>query len=274
MANLAALRAAVFFAICEKLYGGVEINPPPVRGKRWDYPAKKTACRSNARFKRYKLLKSVTVGPGRVGPGRAAQYEKFPLVDDELARPSASLVVNKQTSKQTHRPTNQPTNHHQDSSEQLTCIEECGYTRPPLIWGGCSPRSEAANFRSGHEIAAGGSYHGRRHRGGGGDRGTGPPQTFQRLTLCIWALHGKNRLRVALVPPPPFVALWCCPWKLCHRICWKGLFHAGGWVMKWKTFNFWWNRRIISWFANLTCVFFQINLVRMVEWAATGPGAR
>ena len=56
--------------------------------KRLDYPAKKTARRSNARFKRYKLLKSVTVGPGR-----AAQYEKFPLVDDELARPSASLVI-------------------------------------------------------------------------------------------------------------------------------------------------------------------------------------
>ena len=34
MANLAALRAAVFFAICEKPQGGgVEINPPPpVRG--------------------------------------------------------------------------------------------------------------------------------------------------------------------------------------------------------------------------------------------------
>ena len=30
---------------------------------------------------------------GRVGPGRAARYEKFPLVDDELARPSASLVI-------------------------------------------------------------------------------------------------------------------------------------------------------------------------------------
>ena len=33
------------------------------------------------------------VGPGRAGPGRAAQYEKFPLVDDELAQPSASLVI-------------------------------------------------------------------------------------------------------------------------------------------------------------------------------------
>ena len=39
-----------------------------------------------------KLLKSVTAGPGRVGRGRAAECEKFPLVDDELARPSATLV--------------------------------------------------------------------------------------------------------------------------------------------------------------------------------------
>ena len=38
--------------------------------------------------------------------------------------------------------------------------------------------------------------------GGGGDRGTGPPQTFQRLTLYLWALHGKNRLQMVLVPPP------------------------------------------------------------------------
>ena len=42
---------------------------------------------------------------------------------------------------------------------------------------------------------------------GGGDRGTGPPQTFQRLTLYLWALHGKNRLQMVLVPPPPIVAL-------------------------------------------------------------------
>ena len=33
------------------------------------------------------------VGPGRAGSGRVAQCEKFPLVDDELARPSASLVT-------------------------------------------------------------------------------------------------------------------------------------------------------------------------------------
>ena len=33
MANLAALRAAVFFAICEKPYGGgLKSTPPPVRG--------------------------------------------------------------------------------------------------------------------------------------------------------------------------------------------------------------------------------------------------
>ena len=37
--------------------------------------------------------------------------------------------------------------------------------------------------------------------GGGGDGGTGPPQTFQRLTLCPWALHGKNRLQMVLVSP-------------------------------------------------------------------------
>ena len=53
--------------------------------KRWEYPAKNTACLSDARFYRYKRLKSVTVGSGR-----AAQYKKqIPLVDDELARPSA-----------------------------------------------------------------------------------------------------------------------------------------------------------------------------------------
>ena len=40
------------------------------------------------------------------------------------------------------------------------------------------------------------TYHWRRHRGG--DGGTGPPQTFQRL----WAVHGKNRPQMVLVPPP------------------------------------------------------------------------
>ena len=38
---------------------------------------------------------------------------------------------------------------------------------------------------------------------GGGERGTGPPQTFKSLTLCLWAVHGKNRLQMVLVPPPP-----------------------------------------------------------------------
>ena len=39
--------------------------------------------------------------------------------------------------------------------------------------------------------------------GTGGDGGTGPPQTFQRLTLCQWAVHGKNRFQMVLAPPPP-----------------------------------------------------------------------
>ena len=34
---------------------------------------------------------------------------------------------------------------------------------------------------------------------GGGGGGTDPLQTFQRLTLCLWALHGKNRLQMVLV---------------------------------------------------------------------------
>ena len=40
------------------------------------------------------------------------------------------------------------------------------------------------------------NIHGRRHRGGGGDD---PPQTLQRLTLCLWAVRGKNRLQMVLV---------------------------------------------------------------------------
>ena len=36
----------------------------------------------------------------------------------------------------------------------------------------------------------------------GGTGGDGPPQTFQRLALCLWAVHGKNRLEMVLVPPP------------------------------------------------------------------------
>ena len=35
-----------------------------------------------------------------------------------------------------------------------------------------------------------------RHRGGG------VPQYFTFLTLCLWALHGKNRLETAFAPPP------------------------------------------------------------------------
>ena len=38
--------------------------------------------------------------------------------------------------------------------------------------------------------------------GTGGDRGTDPTQTFQHLTLCLWAVHGKNQLPMVLVPPP------------------------------------------------------------------------
>ena len=29
------------------------------------------------------------------------------------------------------------------------------------------------------------------------------PQYFKFLTLCLWVLHGKNRLQTAFVPPPP-----------------------------------------------------------------------
>ena len=36
--------------------------------------------------------------------------------------------------------------------------------------------------------------------GTGGTGGTGPPQTFQRIILCLWAVHGKNRLQMVLVP--------------------------------------------------------------------------
>ena len=28
------------------------------------------------------------------------------------------------------------------------------------------------------------------------------PQYFMFLTLCLWVLHGKNRLQTAFVPPP------------------------------------------------------------------------
>ena len=48
-----------------------------------NYSSKKTACRSDMRFLRYKTLKSV----GRVGPGRAlaANTQIFPLNTKELA---------------------------------------------------------------------------------------------------------------------------------------------------------------------------------------------
>ena len=93
----AVYRCSLSFLVFE-LSGGRSSAPPPAgakvdqtsgraRVKRWDYSAKKTACRSNAWFQRYKLAKSVTAGPGR-----ATQCEHFPLVNDELARPSASLV--------------------------------------------------------------------------------------------------------------------------------------------------------------------------------------
>ena len=57
--------------------------------------------------------------------------------------------------------------------------------------------------RTAHTVSAGHGYgHERRHLGGGGGGGTGTPQSFQRLILCPWTLHGKNRLQMVLVPPP------------------------------------------------------------------------
>ena len=35
-----------------------------------------------------------------------------------------------------------------------------------------------------------------------GGRGTSPLQTFQHITLCLWAVHVKNQLQMVLVPPP------------------------------------------------------------------------
>ena len=68
MANLAALRAAVFSLSAKNLRGGgLKSTPPPVRG-----------------------LKSV-MGSGRVGPGRAANTQIFPLNTKELA-PLAALA--------------------------------------------------------------------------------------------------------------------------------------------------------------------------------------
>ena len=48
----------------------------------------KTVCQSVAWFKRYKTLKSVTVGRS------VAQLEKILIFSEKLARPSASLVIN------------------------------------------------------------------------------------------------------------------------------------------------------------------------------------
>ena len=42
---------------------------------------------------------------------------------------------------------------------------------------------------------------GLRHRGGRGD--VPPPQYFKFLALCLWVLHGKNRIQTAFVPPQP-----------------------------------------------------------------------
>ena len=44
----------------------------------WDYHMAKTACQSDAGFQRYKLLKSVMVGPGRVGSVGRLYVEKPP----------------------------------------------------------------------------------------------------------------------------------------------------------------------------------------------------
>ena len=52
---------------------------------------------------------------------------------------------------------------------------------------------------------------------GGGGGGTGPPQIFQRLTLCLWTLHGKNRLQMVHVPLPPIAAPWRRPCQLLLR---------------------------------------------------------
>ena len=38
---------------------------------------------------------------------------------------------------------------------------------------------------------------------GGGGSGGLIPQTSQRVTLCLWVVHGKNRLQMVLAPPPP-----------------------------------------------------------------------
>ena len=56
----------------------------------------KTICQSVAWFKRYKTLKSVPVGSGRVGSGRVGRWGRSSWenyhIKRKLARPSASLV--------------------------------------------------------------------------------------------------------------------------------------------------------------------------------------
>ena len=52
----------------------------------------KTVCQSVAWFKRYKPLKSVTVG-------RVAQLAENSHIQRKLARPSASLVINRKLKK-------------------------------------------------------------------------------------------------------------------------------------------------------------------------------
>ena len=67
----------------------------------WGYQMTKTACQSNAGFRRHKLLKSVVVGPGRAGSVGRLCVEKspYPVRTREcfaLARNKAcSSVLNK-----------------------------------------------------------------------------------------------------------------------------------------------------------------------------------
>ena len=65
-------------------------------------------------------------------------------------------------------------------------------------------------------------WQGLRHRGG--DGGT-CPQYFKFLTLCLWVLHGKNRLQTAFVPlnhrvvTEPLIYLWHIP--ICTNRCFE-----------------------------------------------------
>ena len=67
--------------------------------------------------------------------------------------------------------------------------------------------------------------------------GTGPPQTFRHLTLCLWAVHGKNQLQIVLVPPPNRDGV--APPLLCHfsstsdiSQTWMKCFWIGHWMVK------------------------------------------